>query len=206
MNFPSEFCLKLCKYFWSVPCVLHEPRSYSSLNCLIVFGEGYTSHTHYSSLYIFSKFLALSISLLIIIWPGTLPRLKCWKVTNSSRRSSWRTLGSEGRDLLSRHTLLLSHWNPKLNHLSWSSSLPVNVVERSKASSLAWKLWSWVRTPPQAWMFSVCVCMCFSVFVYRQRPWDELITRPRSPADCYRSSKWSETESFMEAPKAQIGL
>jgi hypothetical protein len=41
------------------------------------------------------------------------------------------------------------------------------------------------------WCVCVCVCVCvrFSVFVYRQRPCDELITRPRSPADCLRSSK-----------------
>jgi hypothetical protein len=32
---------------------------------------------------------------------------------------------------------------------------------------------------------------------------NELITRPRSPADCPRSSNRNETESFMEASKAQ---
>jgi hypothetical protein len=32
---------------------------------------------------------------------------------------------------------------------------------------------------------------------------DELITRPRSTADCPRSSNRNETESFMEAAKAQ---
>jgi hypothetical protein len=32
---------------------------------------------------------------------------------------------------------------------------------------------------------------------------DELIIRPRSPADCPRSSNRNETESFMEATKAQ---
>jgi hypothetical protein len=36
-----------------------------------------------------------------------------------------------------------------------------------------------------------------------QRPCDEPITRPRSPADCPRSSNRNETESFMEAAKAQ---
>jgi hypothetical protein len=35
---------------------------------------------------------------------------------------------------------------------------------------------------------------------------DQLITRPRSRADCPKSSNWSETESFMEATKAWIGL
>jgi hypothetical protein len=37
----------------------------------------------------------------------------------------------------------------------------------------------------------------------QQMPCDELITRPRSPADCPRSSNRNETESFMEAAKAQ---
>jgi hypothetical protein len=36
-----------------------------------------------------------------------------------------------------------------------------------------------------------------------QRPCDELITRPSSPADCPRSSNRNETESFTEAAKAQ---
>jgi hypothetical protein len=36
-----------------------------------------------------------------------------------------------------------------------------------------------------------------------QRPCDELITDPRSPADCPRSSNRNEMESFMEAAKAQ---
>jgi hypothetical protein len=33
------------------------------------------------------------------------------------------------------------------------------------------------------------VCVRFSVFVYRLRPCDELITRPRSPTECVRSRK-----------------
>jgi hypothetical protein len=36
-----------------------------------------------------------------------------------------------------------------------------------------------------------------------QSPCDELLTRPRSPAGCPRSSNRNETESFMEAAKAQ---
>jgi hypothetical protein len=36
-----------------------------------------------------------------------------------------------------------------------------------------------------------------------QRPCEELITRPRSSADCPKSSNRNETESFMEAAKAQ---
>jgi hypothetical protein len=36
-----------------------------------------------------------------------------------------------------------------------------------------------------------------------QRTCDKMITRPRSPADCPRSSNRNETESFMEAAKAQ---
>jgi hypothetical protein len=40
----------------------------------------------------------------------------------------------------------------------------------------------------------ICICM------HTHTPYDELITRPRSPTD------WSETESFMGAAKALIGL
>jgi hypothetical protein len=53
-------------------------------------------------------------------------------------------------------------------------------------------------------MFGVCVCVCvcararFSVFVYRKRPCDELITRPRSSTECLRLVNRSEKESFME--------
>jgi hypothetical protein len=36
-----------------------------------------------------------------------------------------------------------------------------------------------------------------------QRPCDELIACPRSPADCSRSSNRNETESFMEVAKAR---
>jgi hypothetical protein len=35
----------------------------------------------------------------------------------------------------------------------------------------------------------VFVYVRFSVFVYRQKPYDELITRPRSPTDCLRFRK-----------------
>jgi hypothetical protein len=65
---------------------------------------------------------------------------------------------------------------------------PVTVAERS---SLARKPGSWVQIPLRAWMFSVCVCVClrFSVFVYKQRSYDELITHPRSSTDCLRSRK-----------------
>jgi hypothetical protein len=34
------------------------------------------------------------------------------------------------------------------------------------------------------YVWCLCMCVCFSVFVYRQRPCDELITRPRSLTDC----------------------
>jgi hypothetical protein len=68
-------------------------------------------------------------------------------------------------------------------------------------------LGSWVRIPLRAWLFSVCVvCAFLCVCVQVERPCDELITRPRSPTDCSRSSNWSETESFMEAAKAWVGL
>jgi hypothetical protein len=62
-------------------------------------------------------------------------------------------------------------------------------------------------------VWCLCVYVRFSVFVYR--PCDELITRPRSPTEYLRSSKPSETESFVEvgqgtngavAPKEKLSL
>jgi hypothetical protein len=54
-------------------------------------------------------------------------------------------------------------------------------------------------------VFVLCV-LFFCVCVQAERPCDELITRPWSPTDSPRSNKWSETERFMEAAKAWIGL
>jgi hypothetical protein len=40
------------------------------------------------------------------------------------------------------------------------------------------------------------LCVRFSVFVYRKRPCGKLITSPRSPTDCPRSSNCSETDKI----------
>jgi hypothetical protein len=48
----------------------------------------------------------------------------------------------------------------------------------------------------------VCIfCVCLQVEALRRAD-----HRPRSPTDCPRSSNWSETESFIEAAKAWIGM
>jgi hypothetical protein len=72
--------------------------------------------------------------------------------------------------------------------------LPVTVVERSKAcTAFARTVAGIVGSNPtqgmDVWCLCACACARFSVFVYRQRPFDELITRPRSPAYCLRFSK-----------------
>jgi hypothetical protein len=59
-------------------------------------------------------------------------------------------------------------------------TLCLHNTTKSNLSLLARKPGSWVRIPLRALMFDVCVR--FSVF--RQRPCDELITRPRSPTVC----------------------
>jgi hypothetical protein len=38
-------------------------------------------------------------------------------------------------------------------------------------------------------IWCLCVCVRFSVFLYKQRPCDELITSPRSPTDCLKCRK-----------------
>jgi hypothetical protein len=54
--------------------------------------------------------------------------------------------------------------------------------------------------------FSYCIAdnQAYNYIQYeRLSPCDELVTRPRTPADCPKSSNRNETESFMEAAKAQ---
>jgi hypothetical protein len=51
-----------------------------------------------------------------------------------------------------------------------------------------------------------CIIIIIIITISRdsyQSPSDDLITRPRSPAGCPRSSNRNETESFMEAASAQ---
>jgi hypothetical protein len=48
------------------------------------------------------------------------------------------------------------------------------------------------------------VCVCFSVFVYRYKPCDKLITLPRSPTDCPRSSNWSERNVSWRQPRPEL--
>jgi hypothetical protein len=80
---------------------------------------------------------------------------------------------------------------------------------RHALSSLVRKPGPWVRIPLRAWMFGVWVCMCvcvcvpFFVFVLC----DELITRPRSPTECLRSSKPKWYGEFHRGrPRPKLGL
>jgi hypothetical protein len=76
--------------------------------------------------------------------------------------------------------------------------LPVMVAKRSKAYTVFARSEAGIvpSNPTQGidvWCLCVCGCVCvrarFSVFVYRQRPCDELITGPRSPTEYIRFSK-----------------
>jgi hypothetical protein len=70
---------------------------------------------------------------------------------------------------------------------------------RHELSSLAREPRSWVRIALRTWMFGVYVfilCLCCSVF--RQRPCEELITRPRSPTVCKNDH---ETERRGQDPR-----
>jgi hypothetical protein len=66
---------------------------------------------------------------------------------------------------------------------------PVTVAERSKACTVFARSDAGIVGSNPTQGMDVCVCVRFSVFVYRYRPCDELITRPRSPTECLRSSK-----------------
>jgi hypothetical protein len=77
--------------------------------------------------------------------------------------------------------------------------MPITVAEPSKACTVFDCSETGIvgSNPTQnikVWCVCVCVCVrararAFSVLMYRQRPCDELITRPRSSSDCLRSSK-----------------
>jgi hypothetical protein len=57
-------------------------------------------------------------------------------------------------------------------------------------------------------MFSVCVYVCVCcVLIQVERPWDELITRPRSPTDCLWSWKLKWNGEFHGGrPRPKLGL
>jgi len=60
--------------------------------------------------------------------------------------------------------------------------MPVHMVVQSEVKFLAtWLLRSWVQIPFQAWMFVPCLYM---FYCFMQRPCNNLITYPRSPAMC----------------------
>jgi hypothetical protein len=64
-----------------------------------------------------------------------------------------------------------------------------------------------VRSNPSSGMDVWCMCcVCeYLCFCTGRGLCDELITRPRSPTDCPRSSNWSETETFMRRSRSKLG-
>jgi hypothetical protein len=79
--------------------------------------------------------------------------------------------------------------------------MPITVAVRSKAYTVfARSEPGIVGSNPTQGMDVWCLCVC--LFVYRQITCDELITRPRSPADSVLVN-WSETESFMVEGQGQ---
>jgi hypothetical protein len=66
-------------------------------------------------------------------------------------------------------------------------SLPVTVVEQSKACTVFARSEAGIVGSNPTQGMDVCMCVFFCVCI--QVTSDELITRPRSPTECLRSSK-----------------
>jgi hypothetical protein len=58
-----------------------------------------------------------------------------------------------------------------------------------------------LRENQSVWNCMISTAKRFMLTVFHEK----LITRARSTTDCPRSSNWSETESFMEAAKPELG-
>jgi hypothetical protein len=90
------------------------------------------------------------------------------------------------------------------------NSWPVTVAERSKACTAFVRSEAGIMcSNPTEGIYVWCLCMCvrFPVFVYKKRLCDELITRPRSPTDCLRSSKLKWNWKFHGGrPRPEVGL
>jgi hypothetical protein len=100
----------------------------------------------------------------------------------------------------------MMHQDWCLNHLPWI----IHTSSHSRKWDLWWTKWHRGRFPPSTSVSPAKTIHStnFSIIIMitqgsQQTPCNELITRPRSPADCPRSSNWNKTESFMEAVKAQ---
>jgi hypothetical protein len=89
----------------------------------------------------------------------------------------------------------ITHYHPIIQ--PYILRVPVTVPKQSTACTVfarseAGTMGSNPTRGMDVWCLFVCVCVCvhvFPVFLYRQRPCDELINHPRSPAKCLRSSK-----------------
>jgi hypothetical protein len=68
--------------------------------------------------------------------------------------------------------------------------VPATVAERSKACTVFARSEAGIMVSnPTQGMDVLCSCMYLRFFVFVFVPCDELITRPRSPIECLRSSK-----------------
>jgi hypothetical protein len=79
----------------------------------------------------------------------------------------------------------------RVGHRACRSQWPCS--PEHEMSSLAQTLESYVRIPLEAGMFAFFLCLCCSV--YRQRLYDGLIPRPRSPTD------WVDQETKKKRPR-----
>jgi hypothetical protein len=107
------------------------------------------------------------------------------------------------------HVVFLSPFWKMLGVVSW---LPFTVAERSKsrivfARSEAGIVGFESHSGYECLVF-VCARACaLFFFVYRYRPCDELITRPRSPTDCLTSRKQKRDGEFHGGrPRPRLGL
>jgi hypothetical protein len=92
------------------------------------------------------------------------------------------------------HPSQLIHNDHNILHLmiKVEAKVPVTVAEWSNACTVFARSKAEIvgSNPTQGMgVWCLCVYVRFSVFVYRQRLCDELITRPRSHTGCLRSSK-----------------
>jgi hypothetical protein len=87
---------------------------------------------------------------------------------------------------------------------------PVTVAQQSKACIVFDRSEAGIMgsNPTQGMdVWCLCVCVRFSVFLYRWRPCDELITRPRGPTEYLRSSKPKWNGEFHGGrPRPKLGL
>jgi hypothetical protein len=84
--------------------------------------------------------------------------------------------------------------------------LPVTVAERSKACIVFARseagIVGFESHSGHGSLMCVCVFLCLCCPVFRQRPCDELITRPRSPTDCEWWRNWEISPILQKVEQA----